>query len=76
MSLAFRFKLLVQYLYQRGLQLFEAIYSPKVVGSYNRAQETWSNFSHEVVWPVQPALYKTPASEAEIVEVGLQVMHA
>lgn len=73
MEFIFHFKLIVQYLYEKCLRLFEAIYSPGVVGAYRPKQGTWSNFSHEVIWAVPPSLYKTPATEAEIVDVVRQV---
>jgi hypothetical protein len=73
MDILFYFKLVVQFVYQKGLRLFEAIYCPRVVGAYRPKQGTWSNFSHEVIWAVPPALYKTPATEKEIQEVVQKV---
>lgn len=59
----------IQYIYVYFLRLFENIFGPATVGGYNQKTRTWSNFSHEVEWGINPKLYVEPKSLAEIVTV-------
>ena len=71
MGLVFDVKLILQFLYEHMLRLFEAVYSPRVVGAFDRKRRVWSNFSHEVIFASDS--YETPATEDDIVDIIVRV---
>lgn len=59
----------LQWIYQFLLRLFEAVFGPGSIGTYDGKQSTFFNFSREVQWPASPDNYFEPKTEQDIVHI-------